>query len=290
MVPKPPELNPSEPLQRPPFFMAHTKKMKARIESIIKSASIFLCDGVFIDSYSFFLNEKKWNSRCKEETQSSINSNMKVDAYNLSSKQMEKAKVKGVNKLAPINEGGKPSYFLVLEFGNGKAGSLIVSEAAALSTYAEFKPVPKARTAKKAAPKKASAPKKAAAPKKSAPRKKAAPKVKLDDAALCAKYAAAQKAHYLDFIGDDDEEASDFASLQEMKCKGARLSGKRVHMPAKKRSCASLAKSAAKRSVTRAKNAGNKRVKSGVGAGRAASKKCNDARKAHKAGVYTVHL
>lgn len=67
MVPKPPELNPSEPLQRPPFFMAHTKKMKARIESIIKSASIFLCDGVFIDSYSFFLNEKNGTRDVKKK-------------------------------------------------------------------------------------------------------------------------------------------------------------------------------------------------------------------------------
>lgn len=289
MVPKPPELNPSEPLQRPPFFMAHTKKMKARIERIIKSALIFSVMIRFYRLLLFFSERKKWNSRCKEETQSSVNSNMKVDAYNLSSKQMEKADVMGVNKLAPKTAGGKPSYFLVLQFSNKKAGSLIVSEAAALSTYAEFKPVPKARTAKKVAPKKAAAPKKPAA-KKAAPRKKAAPKAKLDDAALCAKYAASQRSLYLDFIGDDDEEASDFASLQEMKCKGARLSGKRVNMPAKPRSCADIAKSAAKRNVTRAKNTGNKRVKSGVGAKRAVSKKCNDARKAHKAGVYTVHL
>lgn len=221
---------------------------------------------------------------------------MLIEAHNISSGKKQDAEVLGVHKYPRKNQPGKFSYMLVLRFKSEKdgrpvvtEGRKIVSEAEAKSTYGEFKIELKAPKAKSDKPKK-SAPKKAAAPKKSAPRKKAAPKVKLDDAALCAKYAAAQKAQYLDFIGDDEEEASDFASLQELKCKGARLSGKRVRMPAKKRSCASLAKSAAKRSVTRAKKTGNKRVKSGVSAARAASKKCNDARKAHKAGVYTVHL
>lgn len=202
---------------------------------------------------------------------------MKVDAYNLSSKQMEKADVVGINKLAPKVAGGKHSYFLVLQFSNKKAGSLIVSEAAALSTFAEFKPVLKARTVKKAAPKKAAAPKRKAAPKKKSGDK-------------CAEISSAYKSLYSDFVGGDEEDAIKFSVLREERCRDDLKKGKRVNMPAKKRSCADIAKSAAKRKVTRAKNTGNKRVKSGVGAARAASKKCNDARKAHKAGVYTVHL